>query len=427
LYVANCERVIFWPFFAATYHAMLKSVQIYLYAILILCSCGSDESSSFPGYDVPLYADSLPGQSPYLTRSPSGGMLLSWIRLGYDSTPAFCFATAKQGGLFGAPHEIPNTANIQPHGENLPKIVQKPSGEIIALWGIANPNPKNKYSGLVLYAQSFDEGKTWTAPQPLVRDAASFDQRYYDVAVLPDGEAGVVWLDNRKTAGSDGSLVYFTKTDGRNGFGEASVISQPACPCCRTVLYPDSKGNIHVLYRGIIQDSIRDMVHVVSGDGGKTFSAPKRISNDNWVINACPHTGPAMAETTSGLHFTWYTGGTDKGCYYSNTRDNGATYGARVSISPLGSHPQLASLDNGGLVVVWDQFVQVGGKPFRKIGMQYFSEDGAKARLKFITPDTLAATYPVVEGIAEGAALVAYTLKKADNNSYIAYQFVRRD
>jgi hypothetical protein len=39
-------------------------------------------------------------------------------------------------------------------------------------------------------------------PQRLVADTASFDQRYYDVALLPDGEVGVVWLDNRKYIGN---------------------------------------------------------------------------------------------------------------------------------------------------------------------------------------------------------------------------------
>ena len=42
----------------------------------------------------------------------------------------------------------------------------------------------------------------------------------------------------------------------------------------------------------------------------------QRISQDNWVISGCPHTGPAMAENKEGIHFTWFTGGSGSGIYY---------------------------------------------------------------------------------------------------------------
>ncbi|MET3885601.1 sialidase family protein [Niastella sp. OAS944] len=111
--------------------------------------------------------DNMPGQCPYLTKDENGNTAISWVRMINDSTSAFCYAISKDGRSFGAPVVIPGSGNIQPHGENLPKIIFKPSHEIIALWGAANPNPKNKYSGLIFYVQSFDEGKSWTAPKTL--------------------------------------------------------------------------------------------------------------------------------------------------------------------------------------------------------------------------------------------------------------------
>src|SRR5438094_5283186 len=44
-----------------------------------------------------------------------------------DSTSAFCYAVCKDGKAFGAPIVIPRSSNIEPHGENLPKIIFKPS------------------------------------------------------------------------------------------------------------------------------------------------------------------------------------------------------------------------------------------------------------------------------------------------------------
>ena len=110
-----------------------------------------------------LQVDSLPGECPYLAKDNNGNIVMSWIRSLNDSTHILCYAVSKdQGKTFSPGKEVPSSTNIEPHSENLPKIIYKPSGEVMALWGAANPNPKNKYSGLVYYSQSFDDGKTWT-------------------------------------------------------------------------------------------------------------------------------------------------------------------------------------------------------------------------------------------------------------------------
>jgi hypothetical protein len=320
--------------------------------------------------------DSSQAECPYLTKDEKGNTVLSWVRMINDSTTAFCYATSTDGNTFSAPVVIPNTENIQPHGENLPKIIFKPSGEIIALWGSANPNPRNKYSGFVNYTQSFDSGKTWTKAKPLVNDTAGYDQRYYDVALLPNGEAGIIWLDNRKTTTKVGSALYFAITNGKDGFGDGRLISEPCCQCCRTDLYVDQKGCVHALFRGIVQDSIRDMVHIVSNDGGNTFSEPKRISEDNWVINGCPHTGPAMTENSEGMHFAWFTGGKNKGCYYTRSTDNGKSFVKHDSVSSLGSHPQLASISSGEVMIVWDESHVTDNKVTKRIGFQKRNAEG---------------------------------------------------
>ncbi|MGN6166479.1 MAG: hypothetical protein ACTHOF_18255 [Flavisolibacter sp.] len=392
---------------------------------LLFLSCKNDNNSSFIKAAQAVQLDSLPGQCPYLTKDAKGNVVLSWVRTTNDSSSVFCYAVSKDGGKsFGKATLIPSSNNIEPHSENLPKIIFKPSGEIIALWGAANPNPKNKYSGLVFYAQSFDDGKTWSNPKTLVNDTASFDQRYYDVALLPNGEAGIIWLDNRKTTTKDGSALYFASTEGENGFQHDRLISQPCCQCCRTDLFVDNKGGIHALYRGIIQDSIRDMVHIVSNDGGKIFSSPQRISNDNWVISGCPHTGPAMTENKNGLHFAWFTGGKNAGCFYIKSTNNGNSFTMHDSISALGSHPQMTALQSGALVVVWDETTTANNKLNKKIGVQKRSDDGIAESKGFITPDGETATYPVVAAINENTSLIAYTQKKGSKN-FITYQVVR--
>jgi hypothetical protein len=367
--------------------------------------------------------DSVPGECPYLTKDNNGNTILSWVRSINDSTTAFCYAISTDGKTFSQPVVIPNSSNIEPHGENLPKIIFKPSGEILALWGTSNPNPKNKYSGLVFYTQSFDHGKTWTAAKPLVNDPAGFDQRYYDVALLPNGEAGIIWLDNRKTNDKEGSALYFASTDGRNGFEGEKLISQSCCQCCRTDLFTDKQGDVHAVFRGIVQDSIRDMVHIVSTDGCKTFSQPKRINEDNWVIKGCPHTGPAMTENKDGIHFAWFTGGKKKGCFYTKTTDNGKSFAGADSISSFGSHPQLTSLGNGELIIVWDEMQFAENKMVKRIGIQRRNAEGKTEAKDYITNEDSNASYPVIAPVNETSSIVAYASYK-DGKDYITYQLV---
>lgn len=402
---------------------MRTSLIISLVVLTVLSACSNRHSMRIFSSQEML-VDSLPGQCPFLTRDTKGQTIMSWVRMNHDSTAAFCYAISPDGKKFGRPIVVPNSGNIQPHGENLPKVIFKPSGEIIALWGAANPNPRNKYSGLVFYVQSFDDGKTWTTPKPLTADTSSYDQRYYDVALLPNGEAAIVWLDNRKSAEKEGAALYYARTEGRLGFTGEKKISEGCCPCCRTDLFVDRKGGVHVMYRGILENSIRDMVHIVSTDGGKIFSAPRRISQDNWVLHSCPHTGPAMTENNTGLHFAWFTGGNNAGCFYTQSINNGNSFGGQDSVSSLGSHPQMAATESGEVVIVWDEFVQSSNnQPCKKIGVQERDANGKALARQFITADSLFCTYPVVAPSGEGHSIVAYTSRKGKEN-YIAYQLI---
>ncbi len=368
--------------------------------------------------------DSLPGQSPYLAKDNQGNVVMSWVRSTNDTSHLFCYAVSyDQGKSFGPAIAIPSSNNIEPHSENLPKIIYKPSGEIMALWGAANPNPKNKYSGLVYYSQSFDQGKTWTPSSPLVKDTSSYDQRYYDVAMLNNGEIGIIWLDNRKMTQKQGSGLYFTSTNGKAGFDAGRLISQPCCQCCRTDLFVDTQGQVHVLYRGIIQDSIRDMVHIVSKDGGKHFSQPQRISKDNWVLNACPHTGPSMTENKEGIHFAWFTGGKKKGCFYTRSSDNGLSFSAPDSISTMGSHPQMASMADGNLVIAWDETIKTDTSINKRIGIQKRSQLGKNVSKKYITSAAGSSSFPVISALDGEKCLVTYTMKRG-KNTFISYQVV---
>src|SRR5688572_1503416 len=192
--------------------------------VLFVISCSNNKKNLQLTAGAVMQADSLPGACPYLTKDTKGNTVLSWVRSINDSSAVFCYAVSKDGRSFEPPVAIPGSNNIEVHSENLPKIIFKPNGEIIACWGANSIFSANKYAGLVYYAQSFDEGKTWSKPTPLVTDPVGSDQRYYDIALLPNGEAAIIWLDNRKTIAKEGSALYFAVTEGKNGFQRERLI-----------------------------------------------------------------------------------------------------------------------------------------------------------------------------------------------------------
>src|SRR5688572_23788235 len=148
----------------------MKSLLTILATIVFLTACNSIgvDTKFIPGGAIRV--DAQPGECPYLTKDNKGNTVLSWVRIINDSTREFRYATSQAATTFSRPVIIPNPGKVQPHGANLPKIIFKPSGEVMAIWGTANPNPKNKYSGQVFYNQSLDNGKPWNNPRPLVDD-----------------------------------------------------------------------------------------------------------------------------------------------------------------------------------------------------------------------------------------------------------------
>jgi hypothetical protein len=398
-------------------------MMLVLTTVVVSCNMGQKRTPSLasPGTMI----DSMAGSCTYLTKDDKGKVVLSWVRQLDSVTSIVCYAISRDGGeSFGRTTEVPGSTNVHPHGENMPKLVFKPSGEIIAAWGAANPNPHNKYSGLVFYCQSFDEGKTWTKPVTVTTDSSSYDQRYFDLALLPGGEAGVVWLDNRKRGDNEGSGLYYAVTKGKTGFRDERLISGPCCQCCRTDLFVDRADNIHVLYRAIINDSIRDMVYIVSTDNGGSFTPPKRISQDGWVISGCPHTGPAMTENNEGLHFTWFTGGGRPGIYYNSSKDDGNSFGAKDFVSGRAAkHCQITALPNDNLVIAWEESFQNDNGFGSRIAIEEKDPRGNTLQRAYITPADSNSSFPAIYPINSTQVIIAYT-EAANHKDEVRYKIL---
>ncbi|KAA3438370.1 sialidase family protein [Rufibacter hautae] len=395
------------------------SILLFYFCLLSIVGCQSKAGQDLP-QESRISQANLKASCPYLTKDHQGNPVLCWVQA-QDTTGNYLLMYARSldgGNTFEKPVAVPTSQGVYPHDENLSKILFKKNGDILAMFAVQNPNPDNSYAGLVKYTQSFDAGKTWTQPRQLAQDAEnSIDERYFDITLLPTGEIAAIWLDSRKNTPKEGSSLYFSSTTNRDGFTYEKVIDQQLCQCCRTDLFVDGKGQLHAAYRAILNDSIRDMMHLVSADNGQTFAPRERISVDNWAIKGCPHTGPTLAWNQSGLHAAWYTMGGGSGVFYSH-KSAADAFAPREAVSQLPSakHPQLTCFGENQLALVWDEQIPSSKQFNSRIGLQIRNATGKPVQQTYLTADSSSATHPVVLGLSASKILVAYTQKQGEKS-----------
>ena len=339
-----------------------------LIPIAIAVGCTSPTKTTFKK-DLPeiLTLESHPeigAESVFLTQDLQDQPVAVWTEKAQDSDQIQVLYSRWDGHKFANPQRIPMEENPKVHSESIPKLLFKPNGDLLLFYEVKIADPTSDRVSHVKYQVSKDEGKTWSEPFRVHSDnSPGKGHSFFDVALLPDGEIGAVWLDTALIEG--GRSVLFSKTDSNNRFGTESVVDSLACQCCRTALYADSSGLISVVYRDILPGSIRDISLATSRDGGATFSNSISFSFDQWNLEGCPHNGPDVVSNGKKIFTTWYTGASQNGIYFAELDTQGKTL-SKEKLSPNGRNTQL-SLINGKPVVVYSESVTENGKKGSRI------------------------------------------------------------
>src|ERR1051326_4663526 len=234
------------------------------------------------------------------------------------------------------PHEV------AAHGENIPVLVLGSMRELYVLW----QGRSGGHEGSVLrLARSTDWGSTFSKPVPV--DPGSETQGFYTMSVSPKGSVYVAWLDGRER-GSDGSGLYIARSTNRGVSFEKSVrVASSVCQCCRpSVTFGDGE-TVFVSWRGVSRGDVRDILVASSPDGGTTWSKPHGIAEDNWRLNACPHSGASLAVLGKRLFVAWHTVREGTAQLYLAWSDDGAkTFSPRVNLRGTvldANHPRLVA------------------------------------------------------------------------------------
>ncbi|ADB40513.1 sialidase family protein [Spirosoma linguale] len=364
--------------------------------------------------ETPVSNPQFTGAVPRLTTDAAGKPLLSWVEKINEKETAFYFAVAANGQTFGEKIRVKAPAGIASHAEGMPKVAVKADGTIIAVYEVPNPTPESRFAGDLLYTMSADKGQHWTGPAPVYQAIKpGTSHSYSDITRLPNGEIGLVYLDEKLPC-REGRPVVFAQTTKGKGFGPAVLVDDNACQCCRTNVFVDAQKTIHLTYRDLIpsgkkdEPASRDISTALSTDGGKTFGKPQRVYTDNWQVNACPHAGPSVTQLGSELLMTWFSGKEEA------VGLRLAVLGSDKLVSSVPSnrakHPQVVAANNQ-LVWIWDEAVSKDGSGemgsfVQRIGMRTV-QNGVTSPTRYITGETADATYPAVLATKNGL-LLAY-------------------
>jgi hypothetical protein len=143
-------------------------------------------------------------------------------------------------------------------------------------------------------------------------------------------------------------------------------VADHACPCCRTALATGPDGTVYVAWRKHYEDGARDIVVAASPDRGQTFAPPVRVHRDQWAVDACPHSGPALAVAPAGrLRVAWFTGAEGRAAiYHASSPTPGLRFEEPSRLTPIGSPTSQVRAVGGedGGWLAWEE-ATVAGPP----------------------------------------------------------------
>jgi len=160
-----------------------------------------------------------------------------------------------------------------------------------------------------------------------------------------------------------------------------------------------------------------------SFDNGISFTESTRISEDDWVIFGCPHTGPSITNSEKGVSFFWFTSGGTDGVYTTDLAENTNHFTERELINPHARHPQAITLKNDVNVLTWDETFKTENGFIDKIGIKFKNLDGTE-HIKYVTTINEDCNHPVLVEADNGSVILSWTQKTLKNEVSQVYQTV---
>lgn len=307
--------------------------------------------------------------APNASASAASGLIVS-VAFAPDSRVWRVHAAADRIYLdysddFGMSYSAPLTVNETPQRiralpEDRPGLAADKSGRIAVVY-----YAEESHGVVPYFSYSLDRGQHFSSPRALNTPGSEAEHAMMRLAADSRDRVYLFWYETR--AHDLGGSLYYTVSD------KPEMLSVPdrritttLCECCRLAVDFDRREQPVLLARVIFPGSIRDHA-LITLDPEST----RRVTNDDWHIEACPKHGPALSIAADGrYHIAWFTQGEKRqGLFYAYADDPGQSFSQPMRFGNPESLPEHADVLALGerVVLTWKEF---DGQQTRLLAMQ---------------------------------------------------------
>jgi hypothetical protein len=268
--------------------------------------------------------------------------------------------TAQNYTAYGWNTNVRVNDDVGSAGQDAPNIIADNDGNLYLAWrDLRDGGPYGIY-----FAKSADGGQTWGA-NVKVNDGSSADVNWPNLAMDSSGTLYLVWGDSRN--GSDD--IYFAKsTNGGTTWSANTKVSDDSgsVNAWSPSLVVDSSDNLYVTWTDN-RGGNWDNYFAKSINGGTTWSTSVKVNDDvSSTTNGRP--SKLVIDNSGNLHLVWSTANGGSDLYSATSTNGGTTWSARVRINDvagqvwLSSPPGLTVDDSGNLYTIWNDNRDFVGK-----------------------------------------------------------------
>ena len=325
---------------------------------VVLAGCAVPAADLQPPREIALEAGEGSAQ-PHLEVDPAGAVALSWLEPAENGTALRLSTTT--GEAWSAPTTVATGADWFVNWADFPSVTPVGGDTLAAHWLVYQ---QQGFGYDVMLSTSADGGRNWREPFPLHVDGTPTEHGFVTLFPWQDGFAAV-WLDGRNMI-QDGEFAFEDSAGEPLGMslryalfgadGErraAEELDALACDCCQTDV-AFSGEDVLVAYRDRTTAEVRDIaLGRLTPEG---WQPPLALAPDNWVLEACPINGPAIAARDEQVAVAWFSAVDNRPLVrLVRSSDGGRTFANPIEVDSTGSfgHVDVAALANGETAVSW--------------------------------------------------------------------------
>lgn len=366
----------------------MSRLTLLIISLALIAGCkhvAATRDNPAPPQPIQISATGIDAAEPATAAASDGTFYVAWVNHDARQADVMLAHFNNKAEAVGSPVRVNRQPGVATawRGDQ-PSVAVAPNGAVHVLW-TPRVEAGEKHIADIYLSTSTDGGQSFATEVKVNDDKAPADHGMHSLAVAKDGRIYAAWLDERnvhapkpstKAEGhhmeSNRDLYVAYSTDGGRTFSKNQKVATDACPCCKTALTVSADGTLYAGWRQVLPGSYRHIAVASSTDGGTKFSAPVIVSDDRWMLQGCPVSGPSLSvDAASGaLKVVWYAAGETgaPGVYFAESKDKGHSFSPRELLSQenVRGTPALAS-GNNNMIALW-QSADVPNTKMRELG-----------------------------------------------------------